>query len=57
MREPEPRPTIDELIELGQVRPALHGPEKLRDFVRSTLPGRMTTADVIADVRGYERDY
>lgn len=55
--EPVKRSAIDVLIERGQVRPALHGPEALRGLTRMQLPAGETSADIIADIRGYDRGY
>ena len=51
------RSIIDELSARGEVRPALHGPEVLRKFERVKPPDGVTSADIIADVRGYDRGY
>lgn len=54
---PVERSAIDDLIARGDVRPALHGPEVLRGLRRAKLADGVTSADVIADVRGYDRGY
>ncbi|MGO2682632.1 MAG: type II toxin-antitoxin system Phd/YefM family antitoxin [Microbacterium sp.] len=55
--EPVKNSVIEDLTGRGQIRPALHGPEALRGLVRAKLPDGVTSADIIADVRGYDRGY
>lgn len=52
---PVKRSVIDELIERGEARPALHGPEVLRNLAPVTSD--LTSEEILADVRGYERGY
>lgn len=55
--EPVKRSAVDSLIERGEVRAALHGAEVLRGLVPAKLPEGVSSADVIADVRGHDRGY
>lgn len=48
---------LEELEAKGQVRRATGSVAELRSIKRVTLPDGVTTADIIADVRGYERGY
>lgn len=51
------RSVLEELRAAGQTRPATRDRASLREIVRAKLPEGVTTADIIADVRGYERGY
>lgn len=48
---------LEELEANGQLRRATSDRASLRDIPRVALPDGATTADIIADVRGYDRDY
>lgn len=52
---PVRKAVLEELIEKGQVRPASTSAQSLRDIPRVKLPKGVATADIIADVRGYDR--
>ncbi|WP_345188575.1 type II toxin-antitoxin system prevent-host-death family antitoxin [Microbacterium panaciterrae] len=51
------RSVLDELRAAGQTRPATRDRGSLGEIVRAKLPDGVTTADIIADVRGHERGY
>ncbi|MBS1905720.1 MAG: type II toxin-antitoxin system prevent-host-death family antitoxin [Actinobacteria bacterium] len=51
------RTAFDEAVAQGQVRRATHDPSILKDIKRVRLESGETTADIIADVRGYDRGY
>lgn len=48
---------LEELEATGQLRRATGSIADLRSIERVRLPDGVTTADVIADMRGYERGY
>jgi len=53
----EAKSMLEELEAKGQVRRATASVADLRSIKRAALPDDENTSDVIADVRGYERDY
>lgn len=48
--------TLDDLAAKGRLRRAVHDAEALRTITRVSLDGDTSSADVIADLRGYDRD-
>lgn len=54
---PMRRSILDELEAKGQLRRATETWESLAKIKRIKLPDGVTTADIIADVRGYDRGY
>lgn len=51
------RSAFDEAVVQGQVRRATGTVEDLLNLAPVDLPDGVTTADIIADVRGYDRGY
>ena len=54
---PVRRSVLEELRAKGQTRPATRDRATLREIEPVALPEGVTTADIIADVRGYDRGY
>lgn len=51
---PVQKTVLEELEELGRLRPAL---KPRSELTRPTATSELTTAEIIADVRGYDRGY